>query len=190
MPENGPATLILQELAEGDSSAADRLLPLVYDELRALAGSYMKHERVNHTLQPTALVHEAYMRLVNEQQVDWNGKSHFCAIAARCIRQILINHAHAHRAVKRGSGAKRITLYEHDTPAPDDTGVDLLDLDELLTELSNLDERQSKVVELRFFGGLSVEQTATVLEVSPRTVESDWSFARAWLKTRLAGKHQ
>jgi RNA polymerase sigma factor (TIGR02999 family) len=188
MPDIDQTTGLLLELRRGNREAADRLLPLVYDELRVLAARYMHAERRDHTLQPTALVHEAYLRLVNERQVDWTGRSHFFAIAARCIRQILINHANAHRAAKRGGGSPHV-------PLPDDAGgppgpdhwpeVDLLQLEQALIELDAMDERQARVVELRFFGGLNVEEAAQVLGVSPRTVKGDWRFARAWLRRRL-----
>lgn len=188
MPEIDRTTRLLNELSAGDRAAADRLLPLVYEELRDLASKFMRAERRDHTLQPTALVHEAYLRLVNEKQVHWTGRSHFFAIAARCIRQILVNHANAHRAAKRGGGAKRLALVDADAGTSDDAiggGVDLLELEAALAELGAVDERRAQVVELRFFGGLNVEQTASVLGVSQRTVTGDWRFARAWLKTRL-----
>ncbi|MCZ6836339.1 MAG: sigma-70 family RNA polymerase sigma factor [Planctomycetota bacterium] len=180
------ATLVLTELSHGNGSAADRLFPLVYDELRVLAKAYLLRERINHTLQPTALVHEAYLRLINETRIDWQGKSHFMAIAARCIRQILINHARDRRAAKRGGDVQRYTLHEEDAPDEDRSVIDLIDLDEALSELTQRDERQANVVELRYFGGLSVQQTALVLDVSPGTVKGDWRFARVWLKERLS----
>ena len=124
--------------------------------------------------------------MINQSEMDWKGRSHFVAIAARLIRQILVNHAHAHRAAKRGGGKERITLQEDQhTPLIRSSGVDLLDLEEALSQLATMDERQSRVVELRFFGGLTVEEAASVLEVSPRTVENDWQFAKAWLRSRL-----
>ena len=166
MHEKHHTTQILMELQDGDTAAADRLLPLVYDELRALAGRYMQRERANHTLQPTALVHEAYLRLVNDDKIDWKGRSHFLAIAARSIRQILVNHAHAHRAAKRGGDAKRVTFLDPASREGDASEVDLLALEDALKELSQIDERRCRVVELRYFGGLTVEETAEVLEVS------------------------
>ena len=187
MPENSPSevTQILGELCDGDSSAADRLLPVVYDELRMLARSFLRRERADHTLQPTALVHEAYLKLIDQASTDWKGKQHFMAIAAQAIRRILVDHARAHRAAKRGGGDwRRITLQG----VPNLTQHDDLDferLDAVLSELAKLNERQAKVVELRFFGGMSVEETAELLNVSERTVKSDWRFARAWLQNQL-----
>lgn len=186
MPDIEEATSLLSELSTGDGSAADRLFPIVYDELRALAAAYLRRERPNHTLQPTALVHEAYLRLINEKPIDWRGKSHFFAIAARCIRQILLNHARDRRAVKRGGGVSPYTLLEEDAPDDERSAIDLLDLDEALIELTERHERQAVVVELRYFGGLSIEQTAIALDVSVGTVKGDWRFARAWLKERLS----
>jgi RNA polymerase sigma-70 factor, ECF subfamily len=179
-------TRILDELGSGHPSAAERLFPLIYDEMRLLAGQFFKRERSNHTLQPTALVHEAYLRLVENTQ-QWEGRAHFYAVAARVMRRILINHAAAHRAEKRGGGSPLITLSEGSTPAPGGQDVDLLALDEALTRLEALDERQCRVVELRFFSGMSVEETAGVLGVSARTVELDWKMARAWLFSQLGG---
>ena len=181
-------TQILHKMQQGHASAAEQLLPLVYDELRSLADSYFRQERRNHTLQPTALVHEAYVRLVNSSGIEWQGRAHFMAVAANAMRRILINHAEKRRAQKRGGDIQRITLSEADTPAPDapDFGdVDVLALNEALTRLEALDDRQCRVVELRFFGGLTVEQTAAVLEVSERSVKLDWKMARAWLYTQL-----
>lgn len=184
----GPAevTRILNEMQAGHPSAAEQLLPLVYEELRALADSYFRQERPNHTLQPTALVHEAYLRLIGSD-VHWQGRAHFVAVAANAMRRILINHAEKFRAIKRGGRAHTITLSEN-TPVPDAAefgAVDLLALDEAMTQLEQLDERQCRVVELRFFGGLSVEHTAEILGVSERTVKLDWQMARAWLYNRL-----
>ncbi|MDG2054006.1 MAG: sigma-70 family RNA polymerase sigma factor [Phycisphaerales bacterium] len=187
MPEQSPSevTQILGELCDGDSSAADRLLPVVYDELRMLARSFLRRERADHTLQPTALVHEAYLKLIDQASTDWKGKQHFMAIAAQAIRRILVDHARAHRAAKRGGGDwRRITLQG----VPNLTQHDDLDferLDAVLSELAQLNERQAKVVELRFFGGMSVEETAELLDVSERTVKGDWRFARAWLQNQL-----
>ncbi len=188
MPSKEPATRLLRDLGSGDDpSSAEKLLPLVYEELRGLAARYMRHERPDHTLQPTALVHEAYVRLVNDREVEWKGRTHFFAIAARSIRQILVNHALAHQAGKRGGKQRRVLLHEAQSPEKPGQGIDLLALHEALEELAELDERQCRVVELRFFGGLSVEETVEVLGVSPRTVKGAWRIARAWLKERLSG---
>ena len=187
MAEQSPSevTQILGELCDGDSSAADRLLPVVYDELRMLARSFLRRERADHTLQPTALVHEAYLKLIDQASTDWKGKQHFMAIAAQAIRRILVDHARAHRAAKRGGGDwRRITLQGVPNLAQHDD-LDFERLDAVLSELAELNERQAKVVELRFFGGMSVEETAELLDVSERTVKGDWRFARAWLQNQL-----
>jgi RNA polymerase sigma factor (TIGR02999 family) len=177
-------TQVLEELAKGDRRAADKLLPLVYDEFRALARHYLAQERMNHTLQPTALVHEAYMKLVDQTRVDWQGKSHFFAVAAQAMRRILVDHARSRQREKRGGGRARVVLDEAVALSPQ-KDEDVLALDEALEKLARLDARQAKVVELRFFGGLSVEEVAEALGVSKRTVEGDWTFARAWLSREL-----
>jgi RNA polymerase sigma factor (TIGR02999 family) len=177
----GDITQLLGELQRGDSRAADRLLPVVYEELRRLARTYFHQEPTEHTLQPTALVHEAYLRLV-DGGVDWQGRAHFFGVAARAMRRILIDHARARRADKRGGGAVRAPLdaidAAHGEMPPDEY---LLSLDEGLQELAKLDQQQARVVEMRFFGGLNVEETAAVLDVSPRTVKRDWAMAKGWL---------
>lgn len=167
-----------------DADALDRLLPLVYDELCRLAGSYLRRERADHTLQPTALAHEAWMRMVDATRVVWRDRAQFLAIAARTMRQILVDHARAHRAQKRGGDAVRVTLSDAqaDFGRPD---LDVLAVDEALDALAALDERKARVVELRFFGGLTEEEAAHALGVSQTTVENDWRFARAWLHRRL-----
>lgn len=178
-------TRLLVDLGRGDPSAAARLLPLVYDELRALAGRYFRRQRSDHTLQPTALVHEAFLRLVDQTHAQWNDRAHFFAVAAQAMRQILINHALARAAAKRGGGRARIALAEDLAPAAEHE-FDALALDEALKQLAELDERKARIVELRFFGGLSVEEVAEVLGVSKTTVESDWRMARAWLSRALS----
>ncbi|UCE58734.1 MAG: sigma-70 family RNA polymerase sigma factor [Phycisphaerales bacterium] len=178
------ATAILSELARGDESAAARLLPLVYQELRALAHSYFESERSDHTLEPTALVHEAFVRLVDQARVEWRNRAHFFAVAATAMRRILTDHARKHRAAKRGGNQQRVPLTNVPTPSGASL-VDLVDLDDALERLSTLDERQYRIVELRFFGGLPVEQVAEFLEVSKTTVENDWRMARAWLSAEL-----
>ncbi|MCA9299383.1 MAG: sigma-70 family RNA polymerase sigma factor, partial [Phycisphaerales bacterium] len=155
------------------------------DTLRAIAGRQMKEERASHTLEPTALVHEAYLRLVGEKQVEWKNRAQFYAIASRCVRQVLINHANAKHAAKRGGHAARVTLTGLDEVSHAPGAWDVLELHEVLEDLAALDERQARVVELRFFGGLTVEEVASVIGASPRTVESDWRFAKAWLRSRL-----
>ncbi len=180
-------TRILCDLQQGDHAAAEELLPLVYEELRSLAHGFFRRERSDHTLQPTALVHEVYLRLVNQKDVQWQGRQHFMAVAAMAMRRILINHAEKHRATKRGGDRHRITLSEATTASEGTTlaEVDLLALDEALSRLEAHDERQCRVVELRFFAGLSVKQAAQILGVSERLVKLDWMMARAWLYTQL-----
>jgi len=178
-------TRILIDLGNGDESAASRLLPRVYDELRGLAGHYMQQERPNHTLQPTALVNEAYLKLVDQSRVCWRNRAHFFAVAAEVIRRLLVDHARQKSAEKRGGGRLHFPL---DVAEPGDTAtarVDLLALDDALTHLGALSERQLRVVELRFFGGLSVQETAHVLDVSQATVKNDWRVAKAWLAREL-----
>lgn len=177
-------TQVLAQLRDGDQRAADKLLPMVYDEFRALARHYLGQERANHTLQPTALVHEAYLKLVDQTRVDWQGKSHFFAVAAQAMRRILVDHARSRQRDKRGGGRARVALDEAVALSPQ-KDEDVLALDEALERLGKLDPRQAKVVELRFFGGMSVEEVAQALGVSKRTVEGDWTFARAWLAREL-----
>jgi len=177
-------TQILADVERGERGAADELLPLVYEELHRLADGFFRRERKDHTLQPTALVHEAYVRLIKQTRVEWKGRAHFLAVAAQAMRRILIDHAQRRRAAKRGRAWHRVTLVEADTPAPAPE-VDLLALNEALEALEKLDPRQCRVVELRFFGGLSVKEVAEVLGVSDRTIELDWRMARSWLYTRL-----
>jgi RNA polymerase sigma factor (TIGR02999 family) len=179
------ATQALLAHSHGDANAASRLLPLVYDQLRALAARYMQGERPDHTLQPTALVHEAYLRLIDGDRIDLQGKTHFFALAARQMRRILADHARARHAAKRGGGARRITLKDADALGTDGL-IDMLVLDQALEKLSRESPRQSRVVELRYFGGLSVEETARALDVSPGTVKGDWRMARAWLTRELS----
>jgi RNA polymerase sigma factor (TIGR02999 family) len=169
----------------GDREAFDRLVPLVYDELHRIAASYLARERAGHTLQPTALVNEAYLRLLQADDLEFENRSHFLAIAARLMRQILVDHARKHAARKRGGRRERVTLTEGvavDEGAPD---VDLLALDEALGRLAEKDERLARLVELRYFGGLSIEETAEVLGSSPRTVKRDWAVARVWLRRQM-----
>ena len=182
----GEITQILNRLNDGDGAAVDRLWPLVYDELRALAGSRFRNQPAGHTLQPTALVHEAYVRLAGRADIQWESRAHFMAVAARAMRQILMNHARDKAAAKRGGHHQRITLDEAVTPVADRTGeLDLISLDEALTSLGALSDRQGRVVELRFFGGLTIAETAHVLGVGTTTVEDDWHLAKAWLAREL-----
>ena len=166
------------------------LLPDVYDELRELARGFMRHERAGHTLQPTALVHEAYLRLVDQRQSTWQSRAQFFAVAARMIRRILVNHAKSRRALKRDGRVRAAALMEEHLAA-DPRELDLVELHELLEELTELDPRQASVVELRFFGGLSLKETAAVLGVSERTVSGEWAVARAWLQAAMKpGDHR
>ena len=184
-PNSSDVTRILGELSKGDAAAANRLLPHVYDELRALAGSFFQIQRADHTLQPTALVHEAYMRLAGQADPNWTGRKHFFDVAAMAMRQLLGDHAGRQRAAKRGGGLGKVTLEQAETPSWTRMDVDLVALEEALTKLANLDARQARIVELRFLAGLTVDDTAEVLGVSPRTVKLDWQMARAWLRREL-----
>jgi len=177
-------TRILQAVGRGDEDAVDRLLPLVYEQLRALAGNYFRAEPSDHTLQPTALVHEVFVRMVGGTEVAWNDRAHFFALAATAMRRILADHARRRRAAKRGGDWHRVTLDAAVTP-PTEPQIDAVALDSVLSRLAELDERKHRVVEMRFFGGLTIEEVAAVLGVSTTTVEGDWRVARAWLKAEL-----
>ena len=184
IPTSNQVTQWLLEWSGGDQGALDHLIPAVYDELHRVAAAYLRREPAGHTLQPTALVHEAYLRLVDESRVDWHSRAHFFGAAARLMRQILVDHVRRRHAAKRGGGAFKVTIDEASASyAPPD--LDLLALDSALTELAALDPQQSRVVEMRFFGGLSIEETAEVLAVSPATVKRDWTTAKAFLRRRL-----
>ena len=179
-------TQLLAEWSEGNQSALDELYPLVYEELHRLARRYMSRERKGHTLQTTALINEAYVRLVDQRNVRWANRSHFFAISAQIMRRILIDHARRHAYAKRGGGAKQVSLEEAAIVAPDQAS-ELVRLDEALKILAKMDERRCHVVELRYFGGLSNEEIAGVLKVSENTVTRDWNLARAWLYQQLTG---
>jgi RNA polymerase sigma-70 factor (ECF subfamily) len=176
---------LLQAWGQGDEAAFNQLLPLVHVELRRLARRYMFGERVGHTLQTTALVNEAYLRLLKAQQVNWQNRAHFFAVAAQLMRRILVDSARARGGQKRGGGVLKITLDEAFV-GPQARGPDLVALDDALQTLLEIDPRKGRVVELRFFGGLSVEETAEVLKVAPNTVLRDWKFAKKWLKRELS----
>jgi RNA polymerase sigma-70 factor (ECF subfamily) len=169
---------------------AETLFPVVYDELRRLARGYMSREPAGHTLQPTALVHEAYLKLVDQTRADWKGKTHFFAVGARVMRRLLVDHARERSAEKRGAGWQRVTLSGAigSDPGAGLAPERLLDLNAALERLAGLDEREARVVTLRYFGGLTVEQVAEVLGVSPRTVDNDWRHAQAWLRHELSGR--
>ena len=176
----GPVTRLLLDWSDGDERARDEMLPLVYDELRRLAARYLLHERRDHTLQPTALVHEAYLRLVDQRQVNWKNRAQFVGLAAVMMRRILVNHARDRAADKRGGDMRKVPLSDADEPGtPPD--VDFIVLHEALDRLCAIDARKSRIVELKFFGGLTTSEIADVLQLSPATIERDWSFARAWL---------
>jgi RNA polymerase sigma-70 factor (ECF subfamily) len=177
-------TRLLAAWSGGDQAALDELLPLVEEELRRLAHRYMSRERPDHTLQTTALVNEAYLKLVDQRRVRWQNRTHFFAIAAQIMRRILIDHARTRRYAKRGGGAHKLPLEEVGA-LTDERAAELVALDEALKGLAEIDERKSRIVELRFFGGLSVEETASVVGVSPDTVTLEWRRARAWLHREL-----
>jgi RNA polymerase sigma factor (TIGR02999 family) len=183
-PSPKEVTELLVAWSQGDPSALDRLVPLVHAELHRLAHGYMGRERAGHTLQTTALVNEAYLRLIDSSQVRWQSRAHFFAIAAQLMRRILVDFARSRHNLKRGGTAKRISLDE-ELLVPREPDPDLIALDQALDALAAVDPRQARAVELRFFGGLSVEETAKVLKVSPETVHRDWRVAKAWLLREL-----
>lgn len=180
-------TQLLIAWGGGDQAARDELMPLVYEELRRLAHHYISRERPGHTLQTSALVNEAYLRLVDQKCVQWQNRAHFFGIAARLMRQILVDYARMRRYAKRGGDAHWVSLND-DLMVTDQRSADVVALDEALIELTKIDDRKGKVVELRFFGGLSIEETAEVLAVSPGTVMRDWTLARAWLQRAMTAK--
>lgn len=178
-------TQLLHKWREGNQEALEALMPLVYTELKRLAASYLRRERPDHTLQSAALVNEAYLRLVDQNQTLWQNKAHFYGIAAQMMRRILADHARGHNAAKRGAGMPELELDETMAQAQS-RSVDVLDLEEALQKLEKLDPQQGRIVELRFFSGLSIEDTANVLGISPATVKRDWTAARAWLFREIA----
>jgi RNA polymerase sigma factor (TIGR02999 family) len=182
-----PVTKLLLRWREGDRQALEKLVPLVYDELRRLARHRLRQERSDHTLQSTALVHEAYMRLAGQSPPQWQNRAHFFAIAARVMRQVLVEHARARLAAKRGSGACTLALDES-IALPKAVNLDVIALDRALNELSEQDDQQSRIVELRFFSGLTIEDTSEVLGISPATVKREWMIARAWLFRAMTGE--
>lgn len=177
---------MLLDWGQGDQEAMAKLLPLVYDELRRLAASYLRRERPGHTLQPTALVHEAYFRLVDQKKANWQNRAHFFGIAAQIMRRVLIDHARSHLYAKRGGGAQRLPLDEAIGLPEGQRDVEIVALDKALNKLELLDPRQGRIVELRYFGGLSIEATAEVLGISPATVKREWGVARAWLHRQIS----
>lgn len=183
-PPASDATEILQRWSAGDPDAPARLMPLVYEELRRLARQYLQQERSGHTLQPTALVHEAYLRLVDQSRVQWRSRAQFFGVAAQLMRRILLDHARAHLAAKRGGQAEHISLDELEI-SPQTRAADLLALDDALHALAAVDARKSRIVELRFFGGLSIDETAEAIGINSATVRRDWTFAKAWLHREI-----
>jgi RNA polymerase sigma factor (TIGR02999 family) len=179
-PATHRVTQLLTDWSNGNKAAHDELMRLVYDDLRRLARRYMRREAAGHTLQTTGLVNEAYLRLVDQKNVDWQNRQHFFCIAAQLMRRILVDHARMRHRAKRGGGVLQVSLNEAEAISRE-LPTDLLALDDALTELAEVDGRKSRIVELRFFGGLSIEETAEVLQVSPGTVMRDWTLAKAWL---------
>lgn len=183
-PTSPDVTQLLRNWQVGDQSARDQLLEIVYEELRRQAARYLRRERPDHTLQPTALVHEAYLQLIDQSRVNWENRAHFFGAAARLMRRVLVDHARAHQAEKRGSGEEKLALDEA-MAVPQSKDLNILALNDALEELARMDEQQSRIVELRYFGGLSIEETATVTGVSPATVKREWAMAKAWLQTQI-----
>jgi RNA polymerase sigma factor (TIGR02999 family) len=188
MSESQEVTMLLSALTNGEDGAASKLIPLVYDELRRLAGSYMRRERVDHTLQATALVNEAYLKLIEQRAVNWQSRAHFFGVAAQLMRRILIDYARGHTREKRGGEQKKVSLDEVFLFSEQQSD-ELLAVDDSLNLLAKMDPRQARVVELRFFAGLSVEEAAEALGVSPKTVKRDWSVAKAWLYADLKERY-
>ena len=180
------ATLTLTTISEGDASGAETLFGLIYSDLHALAASYFRRQPSDHTLQPTALVHEAFLRLINQMNVQWNDRAHFFAVAATAMRQILVNHAEQRATLKRGGDRQRLSLEDSDGAGAAIPVEDVLAMDEAMKALAEMDARKCGVVEMRIFGGLTMEEIAHVQDVSKTTVESDWRMARAWLSRRLS----
>lgn len=185
VPKQNPVTRLLMDWQHGDKAALDQLMPLVYQELRRLASRYLKSERSDHTLQPTALIHEAYLRLVEQNMPEWQSRAHFFGVAARLMRQILVDHARSRGAFRRGGDRNKIPLDDAPPIFSQEQTAELLAFDEALTKLATFDERKARVVEMRSFGGLSVEETAEVLGVSAPTIKRDMRLATAWLRREL-----
>ena len=177
-------TQLLNQANSGDTSAYEKALPQIYQDLKKIARSYMKNEAKHHTLQPTALVHEAYLKLSKQENFIWQNRSHFLAISANIMRRVLVDHARAKKAEKRGGDWQKATL--EDVADVSNEGVDLLALDQALTDLAQQNERQAQIVELRYFSGLSIDETSTILKISTATVKRDWNFAKVWLFKALS----
>jgi RNA polymerase sigma factor (TIGR02999 family) len=183
--ESSDVTQILAQWERGDQGALERLVPLVYEELRRIAARYLRSERSSHTLQTTALVHEAYLRLVDENRIRWQSRAHFFGVAAKLIRNILVDHARTHNAAKRGAGAPMLQL-EEAFAVSGEMDADIVAVDDALSALAKIDEQQARIVELRFFGGLTIEETAEALQISPATVKRDWILAKTWIYKELS----
>ena len=184
MPPRHGVTALLEEWSRGDQAALAELMPLVYTELRKIAARQLRRERIGHTLEPTALVHEAYLRLIDQRQVDWQNRAHFFGVAAQIMRRILVDHARRHAAAKRGDGAQRISIDDAGN-VPAAVEIPLVTLDHALDRLEKVDAGLAKIVELRAFGGLTIDEAAHVLKVSPSTAKRDWRTARAWLNREI-----
>ncbi len=184
----GEVTLLLRKIREGQSDAADQLIRLVYPELRRIAGACMRDERPEHTLQPTALIHEAWLRLADQSQVAWRDRAHFFGLAAQMMRRILVDHARARLADKRGAGAPVLTLEWVEIDSSPCKLEEILAVDEALERLRQLDPRQTRIVEMHYFAGMTVKETAAALGISPRTVDREWALASAWLRRDLSGR--
>ncbi|HEX8369041.1 MAG TPA: sigma-70 family RNA polymerase sigma factor [Pyrinomonadaceae bacterium] len=178
-------TQLLKKWSEGNQEVLDKLMPLVYEELRRQASRYRRRERANHTLQTTALIHEAYLKLIDQNQVEWQNRTHFFAIAAQAMRRILVDYARERNRDKRGGAAENLPLEEAAFVVSEEKNVDLVALDEALNRLAEFDERQARVVELRYFSGLSIDETADILGISNVTVRRDWNMAKAWLHRQI-----
>jgi RNA polymerase sigma-70 factor, ECF subfamily len=185
---SAPITRLLIEWSDGRREALESLVPLVYEDLRRIAGGYMGREPAGHALQPTALVHEAYVRLIDQRRVKWRNRAHFFGVAAGMMRRILVDHARLRRAEKRGGGWERITLADQPADGTTPDVVDLLTLNESLERLAAFDPQQERIVELRYFGGLTIDETAEVLGISAATVVREWTIAKAWLRADLTGQ--
>ena len=186
----GEVTLLLRRIREGQSGAEDQLIRLVYHELRRIAGACMRDERPGHTLQPTALTHEAWLRLADQSQVEWRDRAHFFGLAARMMRRILVDHARARLADKRGAGAVVLSLDWVEIDSSPRKLDEILAVDEALARLRQLDPQQAQIVEMHYFAGMTVKETAEALGISPRTVDREWAFASAWLRRELSGRSQ